>query len=250
VRPDTIDRQYGDPGFDVLEIAVPDTSVVVDSVRVDGVDMPWTGALFVEGGQPWLRVQSTEQRLDETGEQLEVVFRAKVFRTWTRFAGRARSSENLDIFQTVESGNVSAASEEDDVVVRTAVGKRLLGDVELSSRVITPNGDGRNDRLDLKFTVFKMSNIVSREGEKPFGEERSVRASLSVQVLDLSGRAVKALFRTDAARVGVYESPEVVPWDGTDEHGEGVLPGIYLYRVRLEADSGEEVRMGTLGVVY
>ena len=70
------------------------------------------------------------------------------------------------------------------------------------------------------------------------------------EAFDLSGKVVKALFRTDAARVGVYEPPEVSPWDGTDQEGDLVLPGIYLYRVRLEADSGDEVRVGTVAVVY
>jgi hypothetical protein len=104
--------------------------------------------------------------------------------------------------------------------------------------------------LELKFTVFQMSDRVSEEGEKPFGGERRERVPLCVEVLDFSGKIIKTLFRTDAARVGVYESPEVTAWNGTDRDGEKVSPGIYLYRVRLEADSGDEVRMGTMGVVY
>ena len=39
-------------------------------------------------------------------------------------------------------------------------------------------------------------------------------------------------------------------WDGTDEAGQVVVPGAYLYRVSVDGDDGIVTRQGVLGVVY
>ena len=41
-----------------------------------------------------------------------------------------------------------------------------------------------------------------------------------------------------------------VVWDGTDDSGERVAPGIYLYQISLDADNGTEELLGTVSVVY
>ena len=51
---------------------------------------------------------------------------------------------------------------------------------------------------------------------------------------------------TEPAGGGGYERP----WDGRDEAGQRVLPGTYVYTVKVEADQGEQLRAGTLSVVY
>ena len=46
------------------------------------------------------------------------------------------------------------------------------------------------------------------------------------------------------------EEASILAWDGMDDQGVTVRPGIYLYRIALGADSGEEVQVGTLSLAY
>jgi hypothetical protein len=39
-------------------------------------------------------------------------------------------------------------------------------------------------------------------------------------------------------------------WDCRDEEGEWVLPGVYLYRLWVQAEEHPEQRVGTVRVVY
>jgi flagellar hook assembly protein FlgD len=39
-------------------------------------------------------------------------------------------------------------------------------------------------------------------------------------------------------------------WDGTDDSGSSVSPGIYLYRIVAGTDRSDEVRLGVINVAY
>ena len=82
--------------------------------------------------------------------------------------------------------------------------------------VFTPNGDGVNDELALRFAVVLVG--VSR--------------AVEVSVLDLSGRLVRTLRRQQEVGAGEYE----LEWDGEDEAGGLVPPGMYVLRFHVEAD--------------
>ena len=68
---------------------------------------------------------------------------------------------------------------------------------------------------------------------------------IKVEVFDLLGRQVRVL-ADGRERSGTFE----VFWKGLDETGRRVTPGIYLYRIELQTDSGLVRRMGTLCVAY
>jgi hypothetical protein len=44
--------------------------------------------------------------------------------------------------------------------------------------------------------------------------------------------------------------PVEFSWDGLLDDGGLILPGIYAWALRVEADAFEEVHTGTMGVVY
>ncbi|MFO7653002.1 MAG: gliding motility-associated C-terminal domain-containing protein [Candidatus Krumholzibacteriia bacterium] len=93
------------------------------------------------------------------------------------------------------------------------------GPVRVVPNVATPNGDGANDTID--FLVANSDLTAPR-----------------VEIFDLSGRR---LFTTDRILPG-----RRLRWDGTDEDGDPVPPGAYLYRV---IDGGRTVAAGTCGVI-
>ena len=39
-------------------------------------------------------------------------------------------------------------------------------------------------------------------------------------------------------------------WDGKNEHGDLVSPGIYIYTIDVDADAGAAAKSGTIAVAY
>jgi flagellar hook assembly protein FlgD len=66
-----------------------------------------------------------------------------------------------------------------------------------------------------------------------------------VAVWDLSGRRLRQVYE-GLDGVGIYERV----WDGRDESGRLVPPGLYLYRVSVEADHQTVGQARLLHVVY
>ena len=66
-----------------------------------------------------------------------------------------------------------------------------------------------------------------------------------MSIHDLDGRLVRRL--EELASSGRL----TVEWDGRDESGEYVLPGIYLYRLFVDSDTGKDNELlGTVAVAY
>ena len=74
---------------------------------------------------------------------------------------------------------------------------------------------------------------------------RGVGVPHELTVYDLAGRRVRQLI-SEPGPAGVYERER----DGTDESGQRVLPGTYIYEVKLETDRGTQLGMGTVAVAY
>ncbi|MXW81073.1 MAG: hypothetical protein F4Z57_19220, partial [Gemmatimonadetes bacterium] len=93
--------------------------------------------------------------------------------------------------------------------------------------VLTPNGDGINDAVELSFVVFKAQDAVPM-----------------VEVRDLVGRPVVQL-------TPVAEGPtRLFTWNGQDSAGATVPPGIYLWRIDVNADSGDAIELRVVEVAY
>ena len=115
------------------------------------------------------------------------------------------------------------------ITVRTTLSKRLLADLEVSPQTATPNGDGINDEIVFSFDLLQIT------GEVP----------LSLEVYDLSGRLRRVIYE------GQQQSSSLAfSWDGRDDSMELVPPGLYVYRLSIEAEKGEDQQVGTIGIVY
>ena len=167
---------------------------------------------------------------------LELTFDLPIFRFGTTFSSRAFNSAAVGVPQAVVSGNaVNFGPGDDDALSGLAVSipkpqiGKLVGEIVANTRFLTPNDDGINDELNVFFNVLQITEP----------------APVVFEVYDLAGRRVHTAF---AAELGI--GPVEFTWDGRAGDGKRLLPGTYLWVLRVESDAFEEVHSGSIAVAY
>ncbi len=218
-----------DPGFDRVEISAQGGRLVsINGVRIGGREVAFER---VAEGAERLVVGVPRLSVDHTEEVVEVDFSGEIFRYGATFASRVFNSETpQEIWQPVQPGDATALRDGNTLSVQAfALGSRVLGALDLAGGVFTPNGDGVNDELDLAYELLKLV----------------APTPVVVEVRDLAGGLVRTVYKgLDAA--GRHRRP----WDGLDEYGQRVAPGIYICRVEVATEEGRRQRAGVVAVAY
>ena len=147
-----------------------------------------------------------------------------------------RGEDGEGIWQRVDRGEaVEAVGSNRLLVVGQPQQRSIFADLVVEPAVLTPNGDGVNDEVAVRFSV------VLVEGS------RRVEAT----IYDLAGRLVRQLAEQRDFAAGMYE----LGWNGRNERGTLVPPGVYAIHLRLDANTaGAELRreelVRTLVVAY
>ena len=206
-------------GFDRLRLVVPDLVRAAEvEVRVAGQSVVPT-AMDIAADSLLIALPQVVQ-----GDSVQVAFTTRLVRNAAVVEADLGLSDAPGLWQDVEP-----AVRRSNVVFlpELADSDRLIGDLQLSSRVLTPNGDGVNDSVELSFVVLKAQDAVPM-----------------VEVRDLVGRPVAQL--TPAA-----EGPtRRFRWDGQNLAGATVPPGIYLWHIDVNADSGDAIELRVVEVAY
>ena len=150
-------------------------------------------------------------------DSVTISFDTRLIEAATRFDAWVRNS-NTGVLQGVREEDTGLTS----VYVPTAAEGSLIRNLDLSPGIVTPNGDGVNDQLEIHFVLTK------------------VRAEPDVEIFSLSGQLVRAIEVAD----GVHT------WDGRDQEGQLVPPGAYICQLRVSADAGDEVLHRIIDVAY
>ena len=209
-----------DSGFDLLRLTIPNLRDVQD--------------VAVRAGERQITPSQLSTLADSLlialpakilGDSLQLDFTTRVFQNATLFALDLGDSDRPELWQSV----VPAERRSNIVLLpELADSDRLLGDLRISSPVLTPNGDGINDRVDVDFVVYKLISAAPR-----------------AQIYDLSGRLVAAMEQTLAT-----STHRTYTWSGRDLSEALVPPGVYLCRVDLEAAAGEDTELRAISVAY
>jgi len=166
-------------------------------------------------------------------ELVAVDFESVVFLNGTEFRLSAANASVQDSWQRADYGDASLAAESQTNIVSLPINRRIVGDLEIAPNPFTPNGDGINDEIAFAFSVYKVNT------EKP----------VSVTIYDLEGRKVQELEERRDRASGPYR----ILWDGADDEGERVPPGLYIARIGVDTDfesSESKFVLRTVGVAY
>ncbi|MEW6752953.1 MAG: FlgD immunoglobulin-like domain containing protein [Candidatus Latescibacterota bacterium] len=165
------------------------------------------------------------------GRDVEVYFRSPLYALLTEFSSWIWTDTGTEgLRQATTPGNASNALPLDVVTVAAGDIDRPVEMTQVAPNPFSPNGDGLNDALLFDFELFLLTENVATE----------------VVIHDLSGRAVRHLGEAQL-NAGSHQ----VRWDGKDDNGQVVPPGVYLYRLAVESDTERsKVRTGLVGVAY
>ena len=166
---------------------------------------------------------------------IEVQFETAIFLDNTTFEAFLLNSSYPDSPQMVDEGDVTSLADNQTMHVEIPMDSRIIRDVEIHPNPFTPNGDGINDEVTISFSVFKIFT----------------RKTVKVEVYDIGGRRVREVEETREVGSGRYD----IVWDGRNEEGRRVRPGVYVIRIHVGVDvPGENAshytRIRSVGVVY
>ena len=218
-------------GFDRLEVDTNVATTDVREVKLNGEQIDFSIEFISEDGFGLSFPLITEDQA-----LLELTFDLPIFRFGTTFSSRAFNRAAAGVPQAVVGGNaVDFGPGDDDALSDLAVSipkpqiGKLIGEIRTNSRFLTPNGDGINDRLDVFFNVLQITEP----------------APVSFEIYDIAGHRVHTAFSAD---LGI--GPVEFVWFGRSKNGLLLLPGTYVWVLRVQSDAFEEVHSGSIAIAY
>jgi hypothetical protein len=96
--------------------------------------------------------------------------------------------------------------------------------------------------------VFPYPNPVTSKARFVFTlTGRELPRNMKIQIMTLTGRVVKELFMADLGNVHIGNNITDYAWDGTDQYGDRLANGTYLYRVSLDDPQSQFSQRRTAG---
>ena len=227
-----LEFEAGDLGIERLNIEVPSEARLADGAAISALLSGW------ESTQQTLALTFAPPLTEST--QLEIPLRTQTHASAHDFRAAVfgpgadpllGNPLNVTQNQTVDAltGKTYSWS-----VAASTTADELLSRVRANPAVITPNDDEVNDHTVIEFVL----SVVDTPTD------------ISIQIFDLNGRRVRDL-RPAPVAAGAFAGPGAPgSWDGTDDSGSKVAPGLYLFRVEADLDTGNETKSGVIAVAY
>ena len=227
-----IKSQAGSTGFRQIRVRTSAATEFIEKVLVDDNEIPFTSRTESDGFTITLG-----RRITHDGAFVQIVFQCSLFRNATRFEvqvvdHRFVSGNRETVYQNAQDGDVDPISAGGELIVRIVVEENLLQLLENTRGyppIITPNNDNIHDRYTLTYDLLKLTEP----------------ALVTIEIFDLAGHSCRLLYEgNDAA--GHY----IHFWDGLDNTGRMVSPGLYIFRITVNSNRGLETKTGQIGITY
>jgi hypothetical protein len=215
-------RETRASGFDRLVVETPTPArfirALVNDAPLEVEDQPVEAGFAVTFPQP-LR----------DNDLVELRFAAQVFQQSTPFVLFIQDARTEDVSrQRVDPGDATDQVASSTNVVGLPVARDLLLNVVFDTAVLTPNGDSINDVLAVGADVI---NILE---PRPW----------HLRLYDLAGHAL--VERSQTVTAGAQD----FAWNGRDQAGQLVPPGLYLLELHLDGDAHQQRVRRVVSVVY
>ena len=217
-------------GFDALRIDTPTPGRFVDLLM--GTPLTSVAPDSVVENANSIEVFFTSNKINfANNAPLRILFEGSVVVFGTIFTGTVWDTQSELLSQPVLEGdaNFNVSTNALRMALTPESVGQILRKVETIPPVFTPNGDGINDRLGLKYTLIQISEPTEVE----------------VSIFDLGGALVRSLVQREQIG-GIYSEF----WDGKNDSGEMVPPGTYIFRIKVASGIGSFEKVGAIGLVY
>jgi hypothetical protein len=215
-------------GIDTIKILTPSPSIV-RSVSINGVETAYQYSPKSD------RIVIGFPQTISSNATINVVFSTKMIQSGN-FPSEIVSKIAPWNPQTIDAAK--NASGYNWTVTTAGVPLTPLVDVLIDPNPFTPNSDGKNDITLIDFSVTKI------EIPKP----------LRIRIFDLTGRKIRTVADVISGVNPYFGDPRkggnAFVWDGRDDSGSLVRPGVYIVQVSLDVDNGGQVVTKSVVVAY
>ncbi|MEE2659704.1 MAG: hypothetical protein VX733_14445 [Candidatus Latescibacterota bacterium] len=215
-----------DPGFDEILIKAPsDMELRFDALYAGGEEefvadvdlnrLRVAQATAIASDSDSLQVQFPTLERSSDVEVLRLDFETALFATGALLSIAVQNGATSNgAWQRVDAGDALPAAPGNTTTLVSRVGtRRVLQAVRVQPPVFSPNADGINDEAIFQFQVLRS------------GDDRGVR----IDMFDLGGARVRVIEESREVSTGNY----ALSWDGRDDDGRLMPPGLYVARIRI-----------------
>ena len=217
------------PGFDLLRLRTGHQTEL-KSLQL-GQGRRETAPAAVTQEPEGLLIHLPERITRANNPPIRLVFATEIFEFATTFQSEVLDSQRDVLPQPVVGADVGEALSTNSLRVLGITEREtaFIQNLTFSSPVFSPNGDGIHDELRVAYSLFRLPEAVP---------------------------VVLAVYRLDGRRVASIEAglqnagPQSLRWDGLDETGRLLPPGLYLTTLNLRSEFAAEPQFRPLGIAY
>ena len=217
------------PGFDLLRLRTGHQTEL-KSLQL-GPSRRETAPAAVTPEPEGLLIHLPERITRANNPPIRLVFATEIFEFATTFQSEVLDSQRDLLPQPVVGADVGEALSTNSLRVLgiTEQETAFIQNLTFSSPVFSPNGDGIHDELRVAYSLFRLPAAVP----------------VVLAVYSLDGRRVASI------EAGLQNAgPQSLRWDGRDETGRLLPPGLYLTTLTLRSEFAAKPQFRPLGIAY
>ena len=216
-------------GFDAVRIRTPSSAVFKELAMGEPLVPVSSDSVVIENGG--FVVYLPQPINSDKPPRLRIRLETTLYEVATTLGAEVFSRTGRGFPQQVVGGDVSddIGTNQLRVLAQASSLGSILSNVEVHPPVFTPQGDGINDLVQFHYNLLSIQTGVVVE----------------IAVHSLDGKQQRQLFSKQQSA-----GPHNVVWDGRDETGQLLAPGIYLAQITAKTDKGQLTQTRPIYIAY